>query len=152
MPLRLTTALLLVLAMVAFAPCALAQSSSPAAQYQGGGSGYCPPDSICAQSLNDGADAFSENAGQGTDAVNGALKVSEASADASSAPPGSVRSAAPATAGSSSPEGGTNEEGDPEGPGKVTELPETGGAPLAALGSGMLLVTFGLTALRLAAR
>lgn len=126
-----------------------AQSSPSASQYQGGGSGHCPSGSICVQSLGDGADTFSGNVGQGTDALNEALEVSEASASASSAPAGSVRSAASPTGGSSSTEGGTNEEGAPEGAVTITELPETGGAPLAALGSGLLLALLGLMARRM---
>ena len=128
----------------------LAQSSSPSAsQYE---PGTCPPGSpgsLCAQSLADGADDFSENAGPGTDAVNEALGEPEASANASSVSPGSVESVASAE--SSSTEGdAASEEG--EAPASITKLPETGGAPLAALGSGVLLVAFGLTAHRLARR
>lgn len=160
--LRLTTALLVTLATVSLAPAApaLAQGGPSAAQYQGGGSGHCPSNSLCVSGLNDGADAFSENAGQGTAAVNEALEEPVASGEASSAPAGSVQSAASATAEPSSTEGGTTEEGGPEGsgkggpegPGTITELPETGGASLAALGSGVLLMLLGLMARRLAWR
>jgi hypothetical protein len=117
---------------------ALAQSSPSADQYQGGGSGYCPPGSTCIQSLADGADDFSENAEQGTGAVNdamGAVSASAVSGDASAAPASSAGSPA-------SYEGG--------GPGGITKLPETGGASLAALGSGILLVASGLVARRIA--
>ncbi len=119
---------------------ALAQSSPSADQYQGGGSGYCPPGSTCIQSLADGADDFSENAEQGTGAVNdamGAVSASAVSGDASA-------SASPASSAGSpaSYEGGV--------PGGITKLPETGGASLAALGSGMLLAASGLVARRIA--
>ena len=128
----------------------LAQSSSPSAsQYE---PGTCPPGSpgsLCAQSVADGADDFSKNAGQGTDAVNEALEKPEASANASSVSPGSVEPVASAE--SSSTEGGAASE-DGEAPASITRLPETGGAPLAALGSGILLVTFGLIACRVATR
>jgi hypothetical protein len=97
----------------------------------------------------DGADDFSKNAGQGTDAVNEALGEPEASANASSVSPGSVEPVASAE--SSSTEGGAASE-DGEAPASITRLPETGGAPLAALGSGILLVTFGLIACRVATR
>jgi len=116
---------------------ALAQSSPSADQYQGG-SGYCPPGSTCIQSLADGADDFSENAEQGTDAVNdamGAVSASAVSGDASASPASSAGSPA------------ANEEGVPGG---ITKLPETGGASLAALGSGILLAASGLVARRIA--
>lgn len=137
----------MILAMATFAPHtpALTQSVPSTCQYEGG---PCPT-SAEVQDLGDGADAFSENAGPGTDAVNEALGEPEASANASSVSPGSVESVASAE--SSSTEGGAaSEEG--EAPASITRLPETGGAPLAALGSGVLLVAFGLTAHRLARR
>ena len=117
---------------------ALAQSSPSADQYQGGGSGYCPPGSTCIQSLADGADDFSENAEQGTGAVNdamGAVSASAVSGDASASPASSAGSPA------------ANEEGVPGG---ITKLPETGGASLAVLGSGILLAASGLMARRIA--
>jgi hypothetical protein len=112
-----------------------AQSSPSASQYRDGGSGYCPPGNLCAQSVNDGPEVFSENAEQGTDAVNDAMSEPEASAptepDDASAPAGSVP-----------PEGGPagTEAG---GPGGITSLPETGGAPLTVLGSGAVLASLG---------
>ncbi len=127
----------------------LAQSSPSASQYE---PGTCPPGSpgsLCVQSVADGADDFSKNAGQGTDAVNEALGEPVASANASSVSPGSLESAASAE--SSSTEGGAASE-DGEAPASITSLPETGGAPLAALGSSALLVVFGLVASRLAGR
>ena len=123
---------------------ALAQSAPSTAQYEGGGSGYCPPGSYCAQSLADGADDFSENAGEGADAVNEAMKEPEAAAvaDPEASP------STDATAGSVPPEGGPAraEAGGPVG---MTSLPETGGVSLAALGSGMLLAAFGLMVRRI---
>ena len=144
---RLTAALLLALAIAMFAPHtpALAQSVPSTCQYE---TGPCPS-SAEVQDLGDGADAFSENAGQGTDAVNEALDGPEASASAAGVSPNSVESVASAE--SSSPEGEAASE-DGEAPASITRLPETGGASLAALGSGMLLVAFGLAARRLARR
>ncbi len=120
---------------------ALAQSSSPAAQYQGGASGYCPPSSTCVQSLADGADDFSENAGRGTDAVNEAME--DVPADASAA---TGVTSAPAASASSGESAAAYEDG---GSGGITTLPGTGGASLAALGSGILLAAFGLIGRRL---
>ncbi len=121
---------------------ALAQSSPSAAQYQGGGSGYCPPSSTCIQSLADGADDFSENAERGTGAVNDAM------ADASAADTSAVSgdASAPAAASSSAGSPAAYEDGGPDG---ITSLPETGGAPFAALGSGILLAALGLIARRI---
>ena len=124
---------------------ALTQSVPSTCQYE---PGPCPS-SAEVQDLGDGADAFSENAGPGTDAVNEALGEPEASAKASSVSPGSVEPVA--SAGSSSTEGGAASE-DGETPASITRLPETGGASLAALGSGILSVTFGLIACRVATR
>lgn len=121
-----------------------AQSVPSAAQYEGG-SGYCPPNRMCVQSLGDGADAFSDNADRGTDAVNQAMEEPEASTGASTG--ASAVSVAPASTESDS---GSGEAA--VGPGGITQLPETGGAPLAALGSGMLLVTLGLAARGLSRR
>jgi hypothetical protein len=132
---------------------ALAQSSPSASQYPGGGSGYCPPGNLCVQSVNDGADAFSENAKQGTDAVNDAMAEPEASAptvpDDASAP--AVLSDASAPAGSVSPGGGTagSETG---GPGGITKLPETGGPFVVMPGLGVLLVALGLTSRKICRR
>ena len=126
----------------------LAQSSGPSAsQYE---PGTCPPGSpgsLCVQRVADGADDFSENAGQGTDAVNEAMNESEAEAVADP----EVSPSADATAGSVPPEGGSAS-AEAGGSGGITRLPETGGAPLATLSSGILLATFGLIALRLAGR
>ena len=126
----------------------LAQSSSPSAsQYE---PGACPPGSpgsLCAQSVADGADDFSENAGEGADAVNEAMQEpeAEAMADPEASP------SADATAGSVPPEGGPAS-AEAGGSGGITSLPETGGAPLAAQCSGILLATFGLIACRVATR
>ncbi len=100
---------------------ALAQSAPSASQYQGGGSGYCPPGSYCAQSLADGAGDFSENAEQGTDAVNDAMEDAPSNASA-------VSGGASASGASVSPQGGSAG-GSIGGPGGITKLPETGGAP-----------------------
>lgn len=134
--LRPTAALLMVLAMATFAPHtpALAQSAPATCQYE---PGPCPS-SAEVQDLGDGADAFSENAGQGTDAVNEALEEPEAPADASTVP-----AVASATASSASPENGSARSNTEE-PVEITVLPETGGAPLTVLGSGVLLATLGL--------
>ncbi len=120
-----------------------AQSSPSAAQYRDGGSGYCPPNTTCVQSLGDGADDFSENAEQGTEAVNEAMEDASPPADASAVSGDVSAPAAPA----SSAGGPAAYEG--EGPGGITALPETGGASLAALGSGVLLAVSGLMARRI---
>ncbi len=121
---------------------ALAQGSPSAAQYQGGGSGNCSSDSLCVQSLGDGADDFSENAEQGTEAVNAAM------ADASAADASAVSgdTSAPAAASSSAGSPAAYED---EAPGGITALPETGGASFAALGSGILLAALGLMTRRM---
>lgn len=137
-PLRLTTALFLVLVMVAFVPCApaLAQTSPAEAQYVG-----------------ESAEDFADNAGPGTDAVNDAMSGTASSAspsasDGASASPAGVPSSSDADGGSQ-----TGDDTDTEGgSGSITRLPETGGAPLAALGSGILLAVFSLIAYRSAGR
>ena len=123
-----------------------AQSSPAASQYQGGGSGYCPPGSLCIQSLGDGADDLSENAEQGTDAVNDAMagtasSVSSSASEEASAPPASAASGSDADGDSRTESEGAPGAGTGKGLGSITRLPETGGAPLAALGSGMLLAS-----------
>ena len=126
---------------------ALAQSAPSASQYE---PGTCPPGSpgsLCAQSsLGDGADDFSENAGEGADAVNEALEEPEASTAASTVP-----AVASAPANSASPEDGSAAESTGV-PGGITALPETGGAPLTVLGSGILLVVLGLMARKVVGR
>lgn len=135
----------------------LAQSSPSASQYPGGGSGYCPPGNLCAQSVNDGADAFSENAERGTDAVNDALSgTSSASASAPAEGPTSTEGSA-STESSVSPESSdlagsetdaASADGEAGGGDRalasLKELPETGGAPLMVLGTGLALTTLGL--------
>ena len=84
--------------LLLFCAPALAQSGPSADQYRGGGSGYCPPDRYCVQSLTGGADDLSKNASKGAAAVNEAMVEPEASASAevsavsggASAPAGSV--------------------------------------------------------------
>jgi hypothetical protein len=95
----------------------------------------------------DGADDFSDNAGEGADAVNQAMKEpgAEAVADSEASP------SADATADSIPPKGGPAS-AEAGGSGGITRLPETGGAPLAAPGSGILLAAFGLIACRVTIR
>ena len=90
--------------------------------------------------MADGADDFSKNAGEGADAVNEAMQEPESSPSADATAAGSV----PPEGGPAGAEAG--------GLGGITSLPETGGAPLAALGSGILLAAFGLIACRVATR
>ena len=97
--------------------------------------------------MADGADDFSENAGEGADAVNEAMQ--EPEAEAMSDPEASP--SADATAGSVPREGGPAS-AEAGGSGGIKSLPETDGASLAALGSGILLATFGLIACRVATR
>ena len=157
---RLTTALVLVLALVSVVPCtpAPAQTGPTSVQYVG-----------------ESPETFADNTEPGTDAVNDAMSGSTSSAtpsasdDASASPAGGTSnsdadrdgnsqtgSVVAADAGNEAleePEASANaasEEG--EAPASITRLPETGGAPLAALGSGLLLATFGLVAVRLAGR
>lgn len=121
---------------------ALAQSAPSACQYR---PGPCPSGATI-QSLDDGADAFAQNGARGTDAVNDAMEDVPSPADAPAVPGDASVPAAPADS-EGSPAG--YESG---GPGGTTVLPETGGAPLAALGSGILLVVFSLIAYRSAGR
>jgi hypothetical protein len=135
-------ALVLALAVASLAPCA------PASAQTG-------PASV--QYVGESPETFAENAGPGTDAVNDAMAGTASSASSSASDEPSASS--PAGAASSSDadvgtqtggNGASASEGD-EGLGSITELPETGGAPLAALGSGVLLMILGLTA-RMSAR
>ena len=123
---------------------ALAQSSPSASQYV---PGTCPdrPNVYCAHSVVDSPDRAADSAARGTDAVNDAMQNSEASAPAASADTSSP-------AGSASSEDGSAEGAFEGSGGEITELPETGGASPAALGSGALLVAFGLAARRLLGR
>jgi hypothetical protein len=109
---------------------ATAQSSSPSAAQYADCSSSELAEGACAAALDvgDGADTVAENAGQGTDAVNEAMTGAEASAASSASP-------------SASPESETVA--------SITRLPETGGAPAAALGSGALLVLLGLAIRRI---
>lgn len=116
---------------------ALAQTSPASGQYVG-----------------EGADTFAESAEQGTDAVNDAM-AETASSSASPAASGEVSgeaSVSPAGATSSNDadgdaqagSGGAADANTDEGLGSIKELPDTGGTPLAALISGVLLVALGL--------
>ncbi len=118
----------------------LAQSSPSPSQYEPGTCPAPPCDSVV-QDVGESADDFAENAEQGAAAVNeamgepGASPSADASAPAGSVPHGDASAGAEA--------GGSNE---------ITRLPETGGAPLTALGYGVLLVGCGLMARGLARR
>ncbi len=146
---------------------ALAQSTPTYSQYGAvvpGGSGIgCPPDAeeCSLQSIDDGVQGMADNAGQGTAAVNDALADPASSAEASTAPPASTPVAASVPGATIFSESGDttgsrkvgeNKAGEDENKGagrngglaSITALPETGGPSLAALGSGLLLVTLGL--------
>ena len=133
----------------------LAQSSPSASQYE-----PCPPgsdsDACAASSVDDSVRDVVENAEQGTDAVNDAMDdAAEGSASASASPEAVLATkiaASPEAAPSPGPDATQGSEAPGGEPGSITELPETGGAPLAALGSGALLMILGLTARRLARR
>lgn len=116
---------------------ALAQTSPASGQYVG-----------------EGAETFAESAEQGTDAVNDAM-AGAASSSASPAASGEASggtSVSPAGATSSNDTdgdaraggGGAADADTDEGLGSIEELPDTGGAPLAALIPGVLLVALGL--------
>lgn len=109
---------------------ALAQESSADVQYVGGG-----------------ADDFADNTEQGTDAVNDALNDGEGA----SASPRAVLSAETGTStdNSSSTEASETED-DGEGLDSISELPETGGAPLLVLCAGVALLGCGLLVRRVA--
>lgn len=128
--------LILALVMGAFVLCApaLAQGG-PAAQYPGA-SGDCPSETLnvtCSQSVAGGVEDFTENAGQGTEAVGKAMDEPEGSVAADS-----VDTPEEAAA-----------DGDRGGPDSITELPETGGASPTALVFGVSLVSIGLMVRRL---
>jgi hypothetical protein len=113
------------------------------------------------QYVGESPETFAENAGPGTDAVNDAMAGTASSASSSASDePSDEASASPAGAASSSDADASGQTGGngasvseaDEGLGAITELPETGGASLAALGSGVLLAMSGLMARRLARR
>jgi hypothetical protein len=158
---RIGLSLLSALGMSSLVLCvpALAQSSPPAGQYVDCTSAADDVVECVGQSTADGTEAAANNVGQGTDTVNDAMSGTissstgtPASARASASPDvaatGSEANAAD-IASASEESGGKGERG---GPASITELPETGGAPLAALGSGVLLTILGLTARGLAMR
>ena len=136
--LRKATTLLLVLATATLVPCgpALAQGSPSAAQYTVA-PGDCPSNSrnvACIQSVEDGAEACAENAGQGSGAVNDAID--------GTAPPASA--SAESSAGESAVSANADTEAGGEAVASTTRLPETGGVPGATLGLGSALVVLGL--------
>jgi hypothetical protein len=113
------------------------------------------------QYVGESPETFAENAGPGTDAVNDAMAGTASSASSSapdkpsdevSAPPAGAASSRDADVSAQTGGNGASVSEADEGLGAITELPETGGAPLAALGSGVLLTILGLTARRLARR
>ena len=139
-------ALVLALAVASLAPCApaFAQTGPASVQYVG-----------------ESPETFAENAGPGTDAVNDAMAGTASSAsssapdepsDEASAPPAGAASGSDAATGAQTEGNGASDTEKDEGLGSITKLPETGGAPLAALGSGVLLTILGLTARSLARR
>lgn len=117
----------------------LAQSAPSTCQYR---PGSCPSGATI-QSLDDGADAFAQNGGQATDAVNDAME--DASPAGASTVPGDASTPAAPTEPAGGPAGYKG--GGPDG---ITTLPETGGASLVVLGSGILLLVFGLMARKVA--
>lgn len=135
------------------------------------------PGAATVQYVGEAPATIADNTSRGTDAVNDALagpaysssSASGASASsAASAPaggvsaggmsPGDAAEVDPATGSSATAGSGSVAAGDPEAAGvaseeglaSITELPETGGPPPAALISGALLVALGLMARRLA--
>jgi hypothetical protein len=150
----------LTMLLVICAP-ALAQSAPAASQYR---TNTCPKgieggpqqDQVNA-SAGDAACATADSTGQGTDAVNDALG-GTSSASASAPAEGSASTEGSASAESSassesSDEAGNEKDaastdgeagGDDRALASLEELPETGGAPLMVLGSGLALTTLGL--------
>lgn len=96
-----------------------------------------------AQYVEEGVEAATNNAGPGTDAVNEAMAETGSSAgpSPSSPAPSPPTSTERSAAGGAEGAGGGDASG--AGPDSITELPETGGAPLATLCSGILLVVTG---------
>jgi len=140
--LRLAT-LLLAVAIVPLILCApaLAQTGPVSEQYVG-----------------ESPETFADNTEQGTDAVNDAMSgTASPSASPSASGEGSV---APeedtpendADGGAQAGDGGSAEADAGGEASPITELPDTGGPSLAALGLGVLLAVFGLTARRLIGR
>ena len=113
----------------------LAQTAAPAnSQYADCSSSEASVDA-CAN-VGDGIEAFSENAHQGTGAVNEAMQR-----------PGSSAGANTSGSTGASVAGDENEASESdEIPASITTLPETGGASPATFGLGVLLVMLGLAA------
>lgn len=157
---------LLVLALLLISPSqALAQGSPADSQYD-----TCGSRSVaCVQYIGDAPETFTDNAGQGTSAVNDALagppssvSTSGSTAPIEAGPSGpSSTSASPVSASAPGDEGGAAEDdaatdgraggaaGQAGGLASITELPETGGAPFPVLIAGVLLLSGGLCALRM---
>lgn len=137
---RLTATLVVVLAMVSLVPCApaIAQTGPATEQY-----------------LGESPETIADNTEPGTDAVNDAMSgtapssaTPSASGEAAASPAGDP-SGSEVDGNAQTESGGTASAGTGKGSDSITELPETGGAPLAALGSGLLLALFGLMAHRI---
>jgi hypothetical protein len=130
----------LTMLLVLCAP-ALAQSAPAASQYSAeyrpGSCDLGAAESQVNASVGAGACDSAENAGQGTVAVNGALTGTASSASPSASPES-------ASAESDDDRSGDGEKNPEKGLASITELPETGGAPIGALGLGVLLAALGL--------
>jgi hypothetical protein len=152
----------LTMRLVICAP-ALAQSAPAASQYR---TNTCPKgvddgpqqDQVDA-SAGDAACAAAGSTGQGTDAVNDALDgTSSASASASTESSASAESSASPEGGDVTGSGTDAASADGEAGGydralaSLEELPETGGAPLTVLGSGLALTTLGLVTRKVVGR
>ena len=138
---RRIAALLSALALVSLVFCApaLAQSGPSANQYPSGIGGCASTLGIdCAQSVVGGTSAAANNVGQGTEAVNKAMDGPEGSVAAASAGTPDGAAADRTAAEEPAADGGRG------GTASITQLPETGGAPAAALGGGALLAALGL--------
>lgn len=138
---RLTATLVVVLAMVSLVPCApaIAQTGPATGQY-----------------LGESPETIADNTEPGTDAVNDAMSgttpsaTPSASGEASASPAGDTSgSEVDGDGNAQTGSGGTASASTGKGLDSITELPETGGASLVALGSGLLLAMFGLMARRL---
>ena len=127
-------------------------SASPGASQYANGLGSAAAANGAAKDTGDIPPAFSDNVTNGAEVVNETMSGSGRSAAQASVPADPVPTTS-ASAGSSSlaPAAADPAAANPAAE-DLTTLPETGGAPLLALGAGLLLVAGGLCARRLLRR
>ena len=143
---RIWTLAALFFLLVAVSPSPVLAQSPSTCQYVDPSTGEVVGGCNAQSSVYEGVEEIGENAGQGTDAVNDAMKDPPATAADAPAASGSVLPAETAP-----PEAGRTEaNSENQGLASITELPETGGAPLLVLCAGVALVGCGLLVRRIA--